>query len=63
MGQEQDVAREPVDFSGEVDEFGFMDTGVLHDERICAECGDDLAAQGMNVCTECAEKLSSGKGK
>lgn len=26
-------------------------------EPICVECGDDLAAEGMDVCTECAESL------
>jgi len=26
-------------------------------EPICVECGDDLAAEGLEVCTECAESL------
>lgn len=56
-----DIAKEPVDLTGDAD---YMDTGVLHEERICVECGDDLAAQGLRVCTECAEKLAPGtKGK
>lgn len=31
---------------------------VLHvsEERICAECGDDLAAEGHMCCTECMER-------
>lgn len=51
-----DIAKEPVDFTNDADDF--MDTGVLHEGRICTECGNDLAAQGMRVCTECAEALS-----
>lgn len=26
-------------------------------EAICVECGDDLAAEGLDVCIECAERL------
>ena len=50
-----DVANEPVDLTQ--DDGGFMDTGVLHDERICNECGNDLACQGYQMCSECLEKL------
>ena len=49
-----DVAREPVDLNSDAE---FMDTGVLHEERICVECGDDLAAEGYRMCTECLEKV------
>lgn len=48
-----DVAKEPVDL---IPDDGFMDTGVLHDERICVECGDDLACEGYRMCSECLEK-------
>lgn len=47
-----DVAREPVDLTQD-DEF--MDTGVLHDERICVECGNDTAAAGYRYCSDCLE--------
>lgn len=49
-----DVASEPVDLTQD-DEF--MDTGVLHDERICVECGDDPARRGYKMCSECLERL------
>lgn len=51
-----DVAREPVDRN---DDAEFMDTGVLHDERICVECGDDLATEGYSMCSECLEKFGA----
>jgi hypothetical protein len=51
---QQDIAKEPVDLTPEDD--SYMDTGVLYDERICVECGDDLAAQGYKKCTECMER-------
>jgi len=53
MTKPQDIAKEPVDRN---DDDEFMDTGVLHEERICVECGDDLAARGHRKCTECLEK-------
>lgn len=28
---------------------------LLHVEPICVECGDDLAAEGHDLCTECLE--------
>jgi hypothetical protein len=54
MEQEQhvDVAKEPVDLTDDAD---FMDTGVLHEERICVECGNDTAAQGYRYCSQCLE--------
>lgn len=56
MDQEkkQDIAREPVDRNSDTE---FMDTGILHDERICIECGDDLACQGYKKCSDCLEKF------
>jgi hypothetical protein len=51
--QSVDVAREPVDLN---DDAAFMDTGVLHEERICIECGDDLATQGYAMCSDCLER-------
>lgn len=51
---EQDIAREPVDLN---DDASFMDTGVLHDERICVECGNDLVCQGFNKCSDCLEEF------
>ena len=56
----QDIAKEPVDLT---EDDGFMDTGVLHEERICVNCGDDLAAQGYRFCTECLEELTDRKGR
>lgn len=53
-----DVAQEPVDLAGD----DYFDTGVLHDERICVECGDDLAAEGYRMCTECLEKVGGSSG-
>ena len=50
---EQDIAREPVDRN---DDSEFMDTGVLHDERVCVECGNDLATQGYRKCSDCLEE-------
>jgi hypothetical protein len=50
----QDIAKEPVDIN---DDVSFMDTGVLHEERICVECGDDVAVKGFRMCSECQEKL------
>lgn len=58
---QQDVSREPVDLAGD-DSGEFMDTGVLHDERICANCGDDLATQGYRFCSDCLEELAPGRG-
>lgn len=56
MGQdskgEMDVAREPVDLT---QDDAYMDTGVLHDERICVNCGNDTAAEGYRYCTDCLE--------
>lgn len=58
MGQDEqsiDVAREPVDLN---DGAEFMDTGVLHDARACAnDCGR-RAARGLNVCLKCKEAAS-----
>lgn len=51
---EQDIAREPVDLTGDAD---FMDTGVLHEGRICIECGNDLATQGYKKCSDCLEEF------
>jgi transcription elongation factor Elf1 len=51
--QPKDIASEPVDF---VDD-EYMDTGVLREERICVECGDDLACQGYSKCSDCLEKF------
>lgn len=48
-----DVASEPVDLN---EDAAYMDTGVLHEERICTECGNDLATQGYRLCSECLEK-------
>lgn len=48
-----DVAKEPVDL---IQDDEFMDTGVLHEERICVECGNDLACEGFRMCSECLEK-------
>lgn len=48
-----DIAKEPVDRNSDAD---FMDTGVLHQERICSECGNDLACQGYNMCSDCLEE-------
>lgn len=45
-----DVAREPVDLNTDAE---FMDTGVLHEERLCAACGKNPAARGNNACKEC----------
>jgi len=28
-------------------------------ERICEECGDDLAAEGYRYCTECLETVGA----
>lgn len=53
--QPMDVASEPVDLN---DDASYMDTGVLHAERICTECGNDLATKGHNLCTECLEKTT-----
>jgi len=49
-----DIAKEPVD---RTDDAGFMDTGVLHEERICTECGNDLACAGYQMCSDCLEEL------
>jgi hypothetical protein len=57
---QQDIAKEPVDLT-EDDEF--MDTGVLYEERICANCGDDLATQGYQFCSDCLEKLAPTRKK
>jgi hypothetical protein len=54
MGQKQDIAREPVDLSE--DDTEFMDTGVLHEGRLCTNCGDQMAARGKRVCTGCQRK-------
>lgn len=51
---QQDIAKEPVDLTK--DDAGYMDTGVLHSERICVECGNDLATQGHRMCSDCLEK-------
>jgi hypothetical protein len=53
MNERQDIAKEPVD----VQDDEFMDTGVLHEDRVCIECGDDQAVQGYKMCSECQEKL------
>lgn len=52
--QRQDIAKEPVDLTRTDD--GFMDTGVLHEERVCNECGNDLATQGFQMCSDCLEE-------
>jgi len=49
-----DIAKEPVDLTQD-DEF--MDTGVLHEDRICVECGNDHACEGFRMCSDCLEKL------
>lgn len=51
--QKQDIAREPVDRTSDAE---FMDTGVLHEERICIECGNDLASQGYVKCPDCLKQ-------
>lgn len=60
MDQEskQDIAREPVDRN---DDAEFMDTGVLHEGRICVECGNDLATQGYKYCSDCLEEIGDEK--
>jgi hypothetical protein len=50
---QQDIAKEPVDLTTDAD---FMDTGVLHEDRICSNCGDAAAARGFRMCTDCLEK-------
>jgi len=50
--QPMDVAKEPVDLN---DDAAFMDTGVLHEGRVCVECGNDLAIQGHKYCSDCLE--------
>lgn len=55
MDQEQDIAKSPVGFTD--DSGDYQDTGVLHEGLICVNCGNDDAAQGMTICTECAEQL------
>lgn len=51
--QPVDVAMEPVDLN---DDAEYMDTGVLHSERICVECGNDLATKGHKYCSDCLEE-------
>ncbi len=46
-----DVAREPVDLNTSSE---FMDTGVLHEKRVCVRCGKASAAKGTNTCKDCA---------
>lgn len=50
MSQEMDIAREPVDLSSD-DEY--MDTGVLHDGRVCTKCQDRAAKAGHTMCVVC----------
>lgn len=52
----RDIAREPVDLAGEEDQDEFMDTGVLHDGRVCSNCGNELAAQGRRLCPACLKR-------
>lgn len=47
----QDIALEPVDLTQE--DAGFMDTGVLHQDRTCIDCKDEKAAKGHNKCSAC----------
>lgn len=47
---EQDIAKEPVDLT---DDAEFMDTGVLHEERPCVQCGQEKAQQGKAYCKTC----------
>jgi hypothetical protein len=51
--QPVDVASEPVDLENDAD---YMDTGVLHEERVCSECGKNKAAKGYALCSDCQEK-------
>lgn len=51
--KQQDLAMEPVDRNDNSD---YMDTGVLHQGRVCTECGNDLATKGYRMCTKCLEK-------
>lgn len=53
--QQTDVAKEPVDRNNDAD---FMDTGVLHEGRVCATCKDKPAARGLNVCLKCKQAAS-----
>lgn len=48
-----DVAREPVDLNTAAE---FMDTGVLHEKRMCVQCGEQPAAKGKNVCKDCGRE-------
>lgn len=52
MNQEMDVAREPVDISSEDDQ-EFMDTGVLHENRVCTNCQKRSAKAGHTMCSSC----------
>ena len=49
----QDIALEPVDLT---QDDAYMDTGVLHDDRICVDCKEKKAAKGHNKCAACLEK-------
>lgn len=49
----QDIAKEPVDLT---DDAEFMDTGVLYQGRMCAECGDEQAKRGWQLCPDCLAK-------
>lgn len=51
--QPVDVASEPVDLE---DDAAYMDTGVLHEERVCSECGENDAVKGYALCAKCQEK-------
>lgn len=51
----QDIAKEPVDVTSD-DEY--MDTGVLHDHRVCTSCGEK-AARGHRLCSKCLNEESS----
>lgn len=52
----QDIAKEPVDLT---DDAEFMDTGVLHEGRVCTKCADHAAARGQHLCKDCLEKEKS----
>ena len=52
----QNIANEPVDLAGSQEQDEFMDTGVLHEGRVCTDCGTELAARGKRLCPACAKK-------
>lgn len=56
MEQEKpmDVASEPVDLTN--DDAAYMDTGVLHQGRICSKCAKNPVVKGKSLCVECEKK-------